>query len=54
MQEFPKWIYSADGAKIIQSQDEHPGEGWFDSPADIAEEKEPEKRKTRQKKTEAE
>lgn len=57
MSSYPKWIYSAEGPRLIQSEQEHPGAGWFESPADIGKEehKEPEKRKPgRPKKTEAE
>lgn len=52
MDQYPKWIYSATGARVIQSEAEHPGDGWYESPADIPAEPEedvaeaaPEKRK---------
>ncbi len=33
--QYPKWIYSLEGAKLIETEDEHPGEGWFESPVEV-------------------
>jgi len=33
--EYPKWIYSREGARIIQDASEYPASGWYESPAFI-------------------
>ena len=33
MDAYPKWIYSREGARIIQGASEYPASGWFESPA---------------------
>ena len=33
--QYPKWIYSLEGAMLIETEDEHPGDGWFESPVDV-------------------
>lgn len=40
-QEYPKWLYSKDGAVLVQDEASHKAlEGeWFDNPADIGAEK---------------
>lgn len=35
MDKYPKWIYSREGARIVQDESECPETGWYDSPAFI-------------------
>lgn len=38
MEHYPKWIFSRERWMLIESEEEHPGKGWYESPADIPEE----------------